>query len=128
MNKWMRRWTCRSVLGVLAVFGFSTVNAAGNPVAGKSAFTKCASCHHVGPTARGAFGPQLNGIVGRKAAGTSDFKYSPAMQQAGFVWTEARLRAFLKSPDTVVPDNKMRFSGIRSEGEIDDLLAYMRSL
>lgn len=101
--------------------------AAGDAAAGKAAFAKCASCHEVGRAAHDGFGPQLNGIVGRQAGAAGDFNYSPAMKKAGFVWTEDKLRAFLKSTDDVVPGNKMRFWGIRSDREIDDLLAYLRS-
>lgn len=99
----------------------------GDAKRGRTAFAKCASCHEVGRAAHGGFGPQLNGIVGRQAGATSDFRYSAAMKQAGFVWTEDKLRAFLKSPDDVVPGNKMRFWGLRSDREIDDLLAYLRT-
>ncbi|WP_408156866.1 c-type cytochrome [Herbaspirillum lusitanum] len=101
--------------------------AAGDAVAGKSAFAKCASCHQVGPSARAGFGPQLSGVIGRRAGSTSDFKYSPAMRSSGIVWTEDTLRAFIKSPDEVVPGNKMRFFGIGSDKQIDNLLAYLRS-
>lgn len=129
MNKPLRRFTL--ALAALACLGLPLAHAAGeavagDPVVGKRAFAKCASCHSVGPSARGNFGPQLNGLVGRRAGSTKDFKYSPAMHAAGFVWTEARLRAFLRSPDDVVPGNKMRFRGISSEREIDGLLAYLR--
>ena len=131
MNKPSRRFT--RTLTALACLGLPLAHAAGevlagDPVAGKRAFAKCASCHSVGPSARGNFGPQLNGIVGRPAGSTKDFKYSPAMRDAAFVWTEARLRAFLHSPDSVVPGNKMRFRGISSEREVDDLLAYLRGV
>ena len=120
----MSRW-----FAVLLLCGLAPLaHAVGDPEAGRRAFAKCASCHGVGPSARGGFGPQLNGIVGRPAGSTRDFKYSQAMQNAGLVWTEAKLRAFLHSPETVVPGNKMRFSGIRSEREVDDLLAYMRGI
>ncbi|BEV17968.1 cytochrome c family protein [Herbaspirillum sp. DW155] len=104
------------------------VHAAGDPVAGRAAFAKCASCHAVGPSARGGFGPQLTNVIGRKAGSTSDFKYSPAMASAGFIWTEDKLRAFLKAPSDVVPGNKMRFWGIGSDKQIDDILAYLRSV
>jgi len=103
------------------------VQAAGDVAAGRAAFAKCASCHQVGPSARGGFGPQLRGVIGRRAGSTSDFKYSSAMANANFIWTEERLRAFMKSPDDVVPRNKMRFWGIGSERQIDDILAYLRS-
>ncbi|WP_193365685.1 c-type cytochrome [Herbaspirillum sp. YR522] len=101
--------------------------AAGDVAAGRAAFAKCASCHQVGPSARGGFGPQLNGVIGRRAGATADFRYSSAMANANFNWTEERLRAFMKSPDDVVPGNKMRFWGIASERQRDDILAYLRS-
>ncbi|MBP0598167.1 cytochrome c family protein [Herbaspirillum sp. LeCh32-8] len=113
---------------VLLVFLSSSAWAAGDPVAGRAAFAKCASCHQVGPSARGGFGPQLYLVIGRKAGSTADYKYSPAMSKAGFVWTEDKLRAFMKAPSDVVPGNKMRFWGIGSDRQIDDILAYLRSV
>ncbi|MBO9536258.1 MAG: cytochrome c family protein [Herbaspirillum sp.] len=112
----------------LLVFLSSFACAAGDPVAGRAAFAKCASCHQVGPSARGGFGPQLYQVIGRKAGSTTDYKYSPAMANAGFVWTEDKLRAFMKAPSDVVPGNKMRFWGIGSDRQIDDILAYLRSV
>lgn len=99
----------------------------GDAAAGKTAFMKCASCHQVGRSARGSFGPQLNGVIGRPAGATTDFKYSQAMKKSGIVWSEEKLRAFLKSPDDVVPGNKMRFFGIGNDREIDNLLAYLHT-
>jgi cytochrome c len=99
----------------------------GDPLAGKTVFNICANCHQLGPSARGGFGPQLNGIIGRPAGSTADYRYSAAMKNADFVWTEDKLRAFLRDPDAVVPGNKMRFFGIHSEREMNDLLAYLRS-
>lgn len=95
--------------------------------AGRSAFQRCANCHQLGPGARSNFGPQLNGIIGRRAGSAPDFAYSPAMKKAGFVWDEKRLAAFLRDPDAVVPGNKMRFWGLRSERQIAELLAYLRA-
>ena len=106
--------------------GISMSHAAGDAVAGKMAFAKCASCHQVGPTARGAFGPQLNAIVGRQAGSSKDFAYSAAMKNSRIVWSETSLRAFIKSPNDVVPDNKMRFYGVNNEKQITDLIAYLR--
>jgi len=99
----------------------------GDVAAGKAAFAKCASCHQIGPSARAGFGPQLNGIVGRPAAATKDYRYSPAMQNSHIVWTEDKLRAFMKSPGDVVPGTRMRFWGISNAQELNNLLAYMKS-
>jgi len=124
----MIRKSALTFMCALALPVAAAAAAAGDPEAGRRAFAKCASCHHVGPSARGGFGPQLNGIVGRPVGSTADFKYSQAMRGAGFRWTEARLRAFLHAPEDTVPGNKMRFRGISNEREIEDLLAYMRGL
>jgi cytochrome c len=97
--------------------------------AGKRTFeSRCASCHQIGPYARAGFAPQLNGIVGRAAASTPDFKYSPAMQNARLVWTEENLRAFLHDPQQVVPGTSMRFWGLGDESQIASLVAYLRTL
>jgi cytochrome c len=101
-------------------------NAAGDAQAGRAAFARCASCHQVGPSARNGFGPHLNGIIGRRAGSTPDYAYSAAMKNAGIVWSEQTLTAFLKSPGDTVPGNKMRFWGIGSDRQIADLLAYLR--
>ena len=101
--------------------------AAGDAEAGKSAFAKCASCHQVGPSARGGFGPQLNAIFGRRAAATADYNYSTAMKNSGIVWSDQTLAAFLRAPSDVVPGTKMRFWGIGNDRQIANLLAYLRT-
>jgi cytochrome c len=96
------------------------------PVDGAVVFRQCASCHQVGANARGGFGPQLNGLFGRRAGATADFAYSPAMQASGIVWDEQTLARFLANPDKALPGTKMRFWGIGDEREMQALLAYLR--
>ena len=114
-------------MALATMLQLSAARAAGDAVAGKAVFSRCASCHQVGPSARGAFGPQLNGIVGRRAAATGDFKYSPALKASGIVWTEDALRAFVKAPRRAVPGTSMRFFGLGDDQKITDLLAYLQS-
>ena len=97
------------------------------PVDGAAAFQKCASCHQVGANAHGNFGPQLNGLFGRRAGSTADYAYSPAMKVSGIVWNEQTLSAFLRDPGKVVPDTKMRFWGIGNERELQALLAHLQT-
>ena len=106
----------------------ATANAAspGDPVAGAAAFRKCASCHQVGPSARAVFGPELNGVMGRRAGTSAGYAYSPALKQSGIVWNDATLARFLRDPDDMVPGTKMRFWGIGDERQIANLLAYLR--
>jgi cytochrome c len=97
------------------------------PVDGAAAFQKCASCHQVGAHAQGGFGPQLNGLFGRRAGSTPDYAYSAAMKASNIVWNEQTLAAFLRDPDKVVPDTKMRFWGIGNERELKALLVHLRT-
>ena len=99
----------------------------GDAEAGKAAFRKCASCHQVGPSARGGFGPKLTGVIGRKAGSTTDYKYSAAMKNANIIWTEQNLAGFLKAPSDFIPGNNMRFWGIGNAQQVADLLAYLRT-
>lgn len=118
----------KTALLILASALHVSAHAAGDTQAGRSVFvSRCASCHSIGPSARGAFGPQLNSIIGRPAGGTNDYKYSPAMKKSGIVWSEKTLAAFLQAPSKVVPGTKMRFWGLGSDRQIADLLAYLRS-
>ena len=94
---------------------------------GERAFKQCASCHQVGINAHGGFGPQLNGLFGRRAGSTPDFAYSDAMKRSGIVWNERTLSAFLHDPDKLVPGTKMRLWGIGDENEIKALQAYLRT-
>jgi len=100
--------------------------ATGDPGKGRAVFARCASCHQVGPSAHNSFGPQLNGIIGRRAGSVEGYAYSAAMKNAPLVWSERNLQTFLKSPGDTVPGNKMRFWGIGSDSQIADLLAYLR--
>jgi cytochrome c len=104
----------------------ASAHATGDPDKGRALFARCASCHQVGPSARNGFGPQLNGVIGRRAGSVEGYAYSPAMKNATLVWSEKNLKTFLKSPGDTVPGNKMRFWGISSDTQIADLLAYLR--
>lgn len=67
---------------------------------------RCASCHSVDPAAQAVLGPNLAGVVGRKAASTQ-FNYSPALKQANLTWTRANLDRYLQGPARMVPGTRM---------------------
>jgi len=102
--------------------------AAGDAEAGAKLFTKtCGGCHSVGENARGSFGPQLNGVIGRAAGSTADYQYSEAMKNSGVVWTREKLAAYIESPKKVVSGTRMIFWGISDQEKIDNLLAYLET-
>lgn len=121
----------------LAIFG-AVVSAAACAVApalaqdatnGQAVFRSCRACHAVGPAARNKSGPQLNGIIGRKAASVPGFAYSDAMKQkaaSGLVWTEANLTAYLQAPDVFLPGGVMAFA-VKDPQQIRDLIAFLKT-
>jgi len=88
---------------------------------------RCSSCHAVGPSASNGFGPQLNGVFGRRAGASPGYAYSPAMKRSAIVWSDKTLAAFLDDPGDVVPGTKMRFWGMSNQKQVGDLLAWLRS-
>ncbi len=102
--------------------------AAGNAEAGGKLFSKtCGGCHSIGEGARGGFGPQLNGIIGRPAGTTTDYQYSDAMKNSGVVWTLDKLAAYIEAPKKVVSGTRMIFWGISDQEKIQDILAYLET-
>jgi cytochrome c len=94
---------------------------------GKDAFVRqCAVCHTINKGGPNAFGPNLFGIVGRKAATVAGYEYSKAFQAAAnWVWEDGLLRPWISLPGTMVPGNKMAiFQGV-AERDRDDIVAYL---
>jgi len=97
--------------------------------AGARAFQKCISCHSLDRAETDLSGPNLAGIVGRRAASLPGFAFSPAMRRAGaagLVWTEAALERYLADPLGEIPGTTMSFGGVRDRGEVRALIAYLR--
>jgi cytochrome c len=117
----------RPFLSILALLALQGCSRSDKPVDGAAVFRTCASCHQVGVNARSGFGPQLNGLFGRRAGSTTDYAYSPAMKASGIVWNEQTLAAFLRDPQKVVPGTRMRFWGMSDERELAALLAHLRT-
>ncbi|WP_425091922.1 c-type cytochrome [Tropicimonas sp. S265A] len=96
--------------------------------AGETVFKKCKACHQVGDSAKNRVGPVLNGIVGSEAGLVDGFRYSkPLMDMAenGLVWDAENLRAFLAKPKEFMPRTKMSFAGLRSDEDLDAIIAYL---
>lgn len=121
------RFSRRLFLPLALLAALQGCSSSDKPVDGAAIFRQCASCHQTGANARGGFGPQLNGLFGRRAGATADFAYSAAMKQSGIVWNEQTLSAFLRDPEKVVPGTRMRFWGIGDEREMKALLDHLRT-
>ncbi|MBE7200962.1 MAG: cytochrome c family protein [Parafilimonas terrae] len=102
--------------------------AAGDPAAGEKTAKVCKQCHQFGEGARNAIGPVLNGVVGRPAGTYPDYNYSDANKNSGLTWDEATLKVYLKDPRAKVPGTKMTFAGFRRQVDIDNVVAFLKTL
>ncbi|MFA7603294.1 MAG: c-type cytochrome [Novosphingobium sp.] len=93
---------------------------------GKRHFIRCIACHSVSAAARPMTGPHLEGIVGRPAASLPDFAYTDALRAQPFVWDEARLDRFLKSPQADIPGLCVPFLGLPKPEDRAALIAYLK--
>lgn len=87
---------------------------------------RCAMCHAVAPGAKG-IGPNLRGVVGRRAGSQAGFAYSPAMIKLGKPWTPAQLDAYLAAPQKMVPGSRMVLA-VPAPADRAAIVAYMATL
>ena len=94
---------------------------------GEAAFVRqCAICHTIDKGGENRLGPNLFGIVGRRAGTVPGFKYTNAFRNvATFEWTEGLLGPWIALPAVMVPGTAMGvFPGV-SDRDKDDIVAYL---
>lgn len=104
----------------------TSISAGGDAVKGKRLFGRCRACHNLTAADRPRIGPNLDNLFGRDAGSAEGFKYSKALSEADFVWTEQNLNEWLAQPRAFLPGNKMAFAGLKKEQDRKDLMAYLR--
>lgn len=120
----------------------SSAYAEGDVEAGAKAFNKCKSCHMIVDDAGevivkgGKTGPNLYNIVGRAAGSVEGFRYGKstvAAGEAGLVWDEEQLAAYIPDPTAFLreylDDSKARSKMAKQRVKnIEDLTAYLASV
>lgn len=112
---------------VLAFAGADRGHAAGDAAEGKSAFVRqCAICHTLEQGGANRFGPNLFGILRRKAGAVADFNYSRAFKAtATWDWNRDLVAGWIGAPGVMVPGTAMGvFQGV-AQSDRDDIVAYL---
>jgi glucose/arabinose dehydrogenase len=118
-------------------FGASDEAPAGNAQAddasrGKIFFQQnCALCHatRLGPgnTLVSGQGPDLLGVIGRRAGAGSNFNFTKVLVESRLIWDSATLDRFLANPTAAVPGTSMPIPVPSAENR-RNLIAYLSTL
>jgi len=94
---------------------------------GQKVFKKCTACHVVAKGGKNKIGPVLYGVLGKKSASISDYKYSKALIAHGKVWSFAEMNSYLIKPQAHIKGTKMAFAGLKKEKDRASVILYMNS-
>ena len=118
-------------LAAAAVIAWATLGAPASQAAdiakGEAAFVRqCAICHTIDKAGENRLGPNLFGVLGRRAGTVPGFRYTNAFRNtATFEWTEGLLGPWIALPSVMVPGTAMGvFPGV-SDRDKDDIVAYL---
>ena len=118
-------------LAAIAVIAWAGLAAGASHAAdvakGEAAFVRqCAICHTIDKGGEHRLGPNLFGILGRRAGTAQGFRYTNAFRTtATFEWSEGLLGPWIALPSVMVPGTAMgTFPGV-SDRDKDDIVAYL---
>jgi cytochrome c len=135
--EWLTMRSCEIMVGslktgllasALLTLAIPSANATGDAARGRALFVQCAACHTAQKGAQNRVGPNLFGVVGRKAGTLPGYSYSSAMMKSGIVWGPNTLPRYLMGPSKVVPGTKMTFAGFSNQQQANDVAAYLATL
>jgi len=121
MNKtWMF-----AAAAIVAVSGFTASNAEA------AAESRCKACHTFEKGGKNKMGPNLFGVVGRKAGSVEGFRYGTYLQSADYTWDEAHLKAWINDSQAVAKAAgkraKMPSQHVKGE-KADEVISFLKGL
>ena len=128
MGRALNRLAALALAAASVCIATSGALAAGDAASGANLFKRCMVCHTADKGGPNRVGPNLFGVVGRKAGSLASYSYSRAMAASGIIWSEANLAPYLTSPSTVVPGTKMTFAGLSQPQQAQDVATYLGTL
>jgi len=109
------------------VVDIKTLLAMGDLAHGEKVFKKCAACHMIVADGKNKIGPNLWGVIGRKAGSIGDYNYSKAMVAYAKEWNFEEMNSYLIKPQAYIKGTKMAFAGLRKEKDRASVILYMNS-
>jgi cytochrome c len=109
-------------LAFVATLHVQQAAAAADAAHGAQVYKTCALCHAF---EKNGAGPKHAGVFGRTAGTVPDYRYSPALQRSGIVWSDATLDKWLADPQALVPGTKMFFN-VDSAQDRADVIEYLK--
>ena len=98
-------------------------NAAPDAVNGQQLFSeRCSACHAMD---HNQTGPELGGVIGRKAGSASGYHYSPALKSAGLTWSSENLDQWLTNPQKFINGARMPVRVLDAPSR-RDIIAYLQ--
>ena len=92
---------------------------------GAKVFKKCLACHSIEKGGPNKIGPNIFGVLNRKAGSVSGYKYSKAMLAYGKFWSFEEMDGFLTKPKDWIKGTKMSFMGLKSAKDRAAVILYM---
>ncbi|MCB4820615.1 c-type cytochrome [Roseicella aerolata] len=122
--------TAPFALAAALVLGTALPAMAQDAEAGRRVYNQCRACHTIDAGGRNGVGPNLHGVVGRKAGAVEGFRYSASLKEkaeGGLAWSEENLRAYVANPKAVIPAGSMSYPGLKNEQQLNDLIAFLKA-
>ena len=94
---------------------------------GRNVFMKCQPCHSAEEGGPHIVGPNLNGVIGRKAGTAAGFNYSHAFKGADFTWDREKLDQYLEEPAKFVESNWMPFTGLKRPEDRQAVICHLEN-
>ena len=92
---------------------------------GAKIFKKCLACHSIEKGGPNKIGPNIFGVLNRRAGSVSGYKYSKAMTAYGKVWSFEEMNSFLTKPKDWIKGTKMSFAGLKNEKDRAAVILYL---
>lgn len=121
---------CASQSGAASVVAAPATALAAAPAAAAAppaAYEICAACHTVTEDGADGMGPNLRGVVGRKAGSKDGFAYSDALNSSNITWTPAEIDSWLTDPGAKVPGTQM-YQAVADPAERQAIIQYLQTL